>query len=193
MLLRDLTIVAIDFETTGQVKHHTNLPWQLGAVVFRGAQILPEPRISLFLRVPDDHPFNPYTPGRWAELRETLAQAPSLPELWPQLAPWLTGHPLAAHNAPTERKMLRQAFPLQPFDCWIDTLRLARAAYPNLPSYALSDLLDSLELTPRAQALCPALAPHDACYDAVACALLLEHILALPQWHNLELEHLDSI
>jgi DNA polymerase-3 subunit epsilon len=95
---------------------------------------------------------------------------------------------LAAHNVPVERSVLCRHFPLHQFGPWIDTLKLARGAFPDLRSKSLSELLDALSLTARVRALCPGLEPHDACYDAVGCACILEHFLSLPGWRDLEVE-----
>ena len=89
---------------------------------------------------------------------------------------------MAAHNAATERKYLQQAFPLHRCGPWIDTLKLARIAYPRLPSHALEDLATALRLTGQVQAACPGREPHDAVYDAVACAVLLVHLLGQDGW-----------
>lgn len=80
--------------------------------------------------------------------------------------------------------------PMHRLGPWIDTLALTRYAYPSLKSKALDDVLAALGLTARAQSLCPGLAPHDALYDAVACALLLEHFLNLPGWQDVTLQAL---
>ncbi|MBI9021452.1 MAG: hypothetical protein JEZ10_09405, partial [Verrucomicrobia bacterium] len=49
----------------------------------------------------------------------------------------------------------------------------------------LGDLIAGLNLEPRVRELCPRGEAHDALYDAVACAVLLEKILALPGWERL--------
>lgn len=193
MLARDVNIVAIDFETTGQVQDQLNIPWQIGAVCIMKGLAYPKYRLSKYLRVPADYHFNPYTPGRWAELRNVLAECSSLQEEWPVLKPWLSGHCLLAHNVPTERKMLGQAFPMHEFGPWIDTLRIVRIAYPELESHALSDVLDYLKLTDRVSEECPDLAPHDACYDAMGCAFLFEYLISLPQWHDVSVEYLAAL
>lgn len=40
---------------------------------------------------------------------------------------------------------------------------------------------------------CPGCVPHDALYDAVACALLLLHLLRQPGWETLSAEELAEI
>ena len=40
---------------------------------------------------------------------------------------------------------------------------------------------------------CPGRAPHDARYDATACALLLSHFLALPGWEQVTVQGLADL
>jgi DNA polymerase-3 subunit epsilon len=191
MLAREAEFVIIDFESTGSVEGYPVEPWQIGLVFFAKGSLAAECRYTSLLRV-GDRPFNPYAPGRHAVLRDELARAPGLGDLWPALRPWLTGRPLVAHNTSTERKFLGEAFPLHPLGPWVDTLDLARRAYPQLRSHKLEDLTDRLGLTARIAELCPDLAPHDALYDAVASGTLLEHILALPTWQHATLTDVTS-
>ncbi len=190
MRVCEVDIVAIDFETTGVVPGFPEEPWQIGLAFVQAGHLAPGYRLASPLRIESGRPFNAYAPGRHASLRNELAAAPSLPELWPQLAPWLQGRPLLAHNAAVEKKMLAQAFPLHHFGPWIDTLALARQAFPKAKSHKLEDLLDTLCLTAKVEAVCPGLQPHDALFDAVGAGLLLESLLALPRWRDLSLDHL---
>ena len=183
-------ITVLDFETTGAVRGWPVEPWQVGMVRLRHGCVAVEDRLESLLRVSGDRPFNPRAPGRHARLRHELAQAPDLPSLWPELACWVTGVPLAAHNVGTERGVLERAAPLHCFGPWIDTLRLTRRAYPQLASCALEDVVAALQLQPRLDALIAGRAPHDALYDAVACALLLEHFLSLPGWRDVTVQAL---
>lgn len=180
-------LVAIDFESTGSVAEYANEPWQIGLLFIAAGKPSAEVAFTSLLRV-GERPFNPYAPGRHAALREDLAQAPSLLDLWPTLNRWLLGRPLVAHNAATEKKMLEEAFPLHQFGPWIDTLELARMAYPRAATHKLEDLIDLLGLYEDVATLCPGRAPHDALFDAAACAVLLAHILALPHWHGVTMD-----
>ena len=186
---------SIDFETTGSVPGFRVEPWQIGLFAAEeGRPFAPEDVSGSWLRIDAKRPFNRYAPGRHAQLREVLADSPSLPDLLPGLAPLLTGRPLVAHNAGTERAMLADAFPMHRFGPWIDTLKLARRAWPGRPSYALEDLVPALGLDAAVSALCPAgWGPHDARYDAVAAAVLLRHLLAQPGWGGLGLDDLLGI
>jgi DNA polymerase III subunit epsilon len=187
-LLSCTEAVAIDFETTGYAPEAMNAPWQIGLVVISQGRVDMSRSFQSLLRVGEEHAFNPYTPGRWAQLRHELAQAPTLQELWPELRPLLQEKVLVAHHAPTERGILAQEFPLQSFGPWVDTLAVAKAAYPKCRNYKLENLAPTLGLLPTLQQKCPGLAPHDAFYDAVACATLLETVLTAPGWKDLTLE-----
>ena len=167
-----MTYISLDFETTGTVRGWQNEPWQLGLVAVTDGRPVPESRWETFFHVPADRPFSPRAPGRWAELRETLAQAPDFAEAWPEIFDRLAGRPLVAHNAATERTILEKRAPLTPFGPWNDTLALVRARWPRLPSYALGDLIATFGLTSEVDALCPGRTWHDALYDACAGAVL---------------------
>ena len=183
---------AIDFETTGSVPGFPNEPWQVGVLAVPAAAEEPPAAFDSLLRIDPARPFNRYAPGRHAKLREELAAAPPLPSLWPRLAPLLAG-PVVAHNAGTERSLLQASAPLHVPGPWIDTLALARRAWPAAPSHALEDLVPALGLLPRLQALLPGREPHDALYDAVACALLLLHLLDQPGWGSLSPAELAAV
>ena len=191
--LSQLEVVAIDFETTGCAPGVLNVPWQIGLVVISQGRVDMARSFCSYLHVSQDHAFNPYTPERWAQLRQILDESPTLPELWPQLREFLAGRPLVAHHAPTERTLLAQEFPMQAFGPWIDTLAVARQAYPAQRDFKLENLIPKLGMGAIQQERCPGLAPHDAFYDAVACATLLETVLAAPGWHELSLEQFSSL
>ena len=186
---RHTVITALDFEGTGAVQGHPDEPWQIGMVTLREGRMVPGSAFGSLLRV-GDRPFNRYAPGRHAQLRGQLRAAPTLPALWPVLRPRLEGVVTAAHHAATEARYLTGAFPLHPPGSWIDTLKLARIAYPGLPSYKLEDLISRLGLVGRALEAAPDGEPHDALFDAAGCAALLEHLLELPGWHDVTIEAL---
>ena len=176
----DLEITVLDYESTGVFAGYPNEPWQIGMVSLKAGKVVLDSMFGSLLRVDAGRPFNPHAPGRHAMLRNEIAEAPAPQDLWPQIKPRLLGRPLCAHNAATEKKFLRAMAPMHTFGPWIDTLRIARRVWPDGSSYSLGDLVAGLDLKPRVDALCPELAVHDALYDAVASAMLLEHLLGQP-------------
>ena len=187
MKARDVLLTVLDFESTGAVAGHADEPWQVGMVELQAGRVTGRYHES-YLRVAAARPFNPYAPGRHAELRGVLAAAPPPAELWPVWRPWLEGHPLAAHNIGTEKKFLQRVAPLHEFGPWIDTLKLARRVRPDLAGHALADVCAA-----RLRELCPGRDWHDALFDAFASALVLEHCLALPGWEDVGLEALAAL
>lgn len=167
----------LDFETTGVVKGWPNEPWQLGIVQIENGVVLPETKWETLFRV-GDRPFSPRAVGRYAEMREELASAPTPMELWPEISKRLCGTPLVAHNCSTERTVLAKMAPMTQFGPWIDTLAYARARYPKLPSHALGDLIDAFGAREEVETLCPGREWHDALYDACACAVLAARFMS---------------
>lgn len=178
--LQNAAFTAVDFETTGSVPGWPNEPWQIGLYSFStDPSALGGECFSSFLRVSRDRPFNRFAPGRHASLRDVLAEAPSLADVWEEVAPRMRGRPVVAHNAGTERTLLRKAAPLDRFGPWVDTLAIARRVLPGRASYALEDIIPDLGLEGAVRrAAPPGAAPHDALYDAIACGELLRHFVA---------------
>lgn len=173
------TFCAIDFETTGAVEDYPVEPWQVGVVVWTPGDtpVLWESTLRVGPR-----PFHPNAPGRHAQIRAELEQSPSLSECLPRLRQLCGGRPLVAHNAATELACFRREVPLEAFGPWVDTLKLARAAWPLFPSHSLEALLEGFKLTERVLQALPGRAPHDALYDALGSAVLLDYLLSCPGW-----------
>ncbi len=182
--------MAVDFETTGTVPGYPDLPWQVGIVPIRGGQPDMDGAVDGLLHVPLERPFNPMAPGSWRLVRDKLAAAPTLSDQLPALRSSLLGVTLVAHNAATEKKVLRQAWPLQRPGPWIDTLVLARQAFPSLATHDLVSVICHAGLEAEVAALVPGRAPHDALYDAAACAVLFCFLLQQPSWSGLHVEEL---
>jgi len=186
----DTEITVLDYESTGSLAGYANEPWQIGMVSLKGGKVDAGSMFGSLLRVDANRPFNPHAPGRHSLLRNEIAEAPTQQELWPKIKHRLTDHPLCAHNVATEKKFTRAVAPMHRFGPWIDTLRIARKAWPGCPSYALGDLVAMLGLTTEVVALCPGREAHDALYDAVASAKLLEYLLEQPGWGNVTIAEL---
>lgn len=136
-----MEFVALDFETTGYENGGTNEPWQLGIARVVNLRIV-ETKEFFFK---DDF----------------LARF----EEW---APHLKGKRLVAHNIACEKTILTRTAPLTKWGPWVDTMKLAKARYPKMPSYALGDLCETFGCVPEMAGR----TWHDGLYDAVACAYL---------------------
>ncbi len=173
-----LCFAAIDFETTGAVPGWPVEPWQVAVV---RVDLAGERKWESLLRV-GPRPFHPRAPGRHAALREELARAPSLLECLDELREFCGGLPLVGHNVATEQKCLREAAPMERFGPWIDTLKVSRAAWPALRSHALEDVLMATGLLQSLQEELPGRGAHDALFDALGSARLLQHVASQPGW-----------
>ena len=143
-----MDFVAIDFETTGYDSGGKNEPWQLGAAIVSDFKIIETH--EWFFGTPLTPDFEPLT------------------DQWESFYPVLAGKRLVAHNIACEKTILTRIAPLTKWGPWVDTLKLAKARYPKLPSYALGDLCEMFGCVPQM----PGRTWHDGLYDAVACAML---------------------
>ncbi|MEI6891384.1 MAG: 3'-5' exonuclease [Pontiella sp.] len=193
MAIFNARITVLDYETTGSVRGFPTEPWQIGMVTLDGGKVDSDSMFESLLRVDAHRPFNPHVPGRHAVLRHEIAAAPAPQELWLRIRSRLTDVPLCAHNVGTEKKFTRAMAPMHPFGNWIDTLRIARKVWPGCASYALDDLVVLFDLKSGVDALCEGKEAHDALYDAVASAKLLEYLLAQPGWGGITLGELAGM
>lgn len=165
---------AIDFESAGASRGRTDVPVQIAISRWTPGNGLGETFCS-FLAT--DQPITWSARKVHGITSADLAGAPSLLSLWPEIKRLLAGRVIVAHGHGTEKRFLR-AFPGHPFGPWIDTLHLYRAAWPDLPSFALSDLCDQFGLTETLKRAHGKRHWHDALFDACASALLLDHLVA---------------
>lgn len=175
-LASETTFAAIDFESAGFDQGGTDVPVQIGIAI-----MTPDLEISR-----DDF-FTSYLASdqkvTWAARKvhgisdDDLVGAPPLLQLWPQINSRLRGRCLIAHGSGTERRFLR-TFPMHGFKTWVDTLRVAHAAYPEIGDHSLGSLCDALGLSPEVDELCPERRWHDALYDAIASLVLLRKIIS---------------
>ena len=172
-LLHQCLFTAIDFESAGAAPGMTDTPVQIGLMSWS----LEGGHADAFVsHLHTDRPI------QWSARKvhgigpEDLANAPTLLSLWPELKKRLAGAVVVAHGKGTEKRFLR-AFPGHGFGPWIDTLLLARAAWPDLPDHSLGSICDQLALTDQVRALVPKKSWHDALFDAAASLVLLSHLI----------------
>jgi DNA polymerase-3 subunit epsilon len=174
MLIGDSRFTAIDFESAGAARGRTDVPVQVGLASWTAREGHGGTFVSYLAAD---------TPITWAARKvhgirdEDLVSAPSLLALWPEVKQRLAGAAVVAHGKGTEKRFLR-AFPGHGFGPWIDTLLLARAAWPDLPDHSLSALCESRGLSATVAGMLPGRRWHDALYDALASLVLLDDLVA---------------
>lgn len=172
-LIRQCRFTAIDFESAGAARGQTDSPVQVGLASWSADGGHGDSFVSYLFT---DQPV------LWSARKvhgigtEHLTDAPSLLSLWPELKRRLAGAVVVAHGKGTEKRFLR-AFPGHGFGPWIDTLLLARAAWPDLSDHSLGALNERLGLTAAVRTLVPAKSWHDALFDSVASLVLLAHLI----------------
>ena len=174
MILAGTPFAAIDFESAGASKGSTDVPVQIGIATMRGARGGLEGKFTTYLA--SEQPII-WSAQKVHGIRTSdLTGAPRLLELWPRISPLLQHRWIVAHGAATERRFLR-AFPFHGFGPWVDTLKLSRAVWPDLPSHALRGVIRALDLEPEMASLHPEFRWHDALSDAIASLVLLRKIV----------------
>ena len=172
-LIRHCRFTAIDFESAGAARGMTDSPVQVGLACWSLDAGYGDAFVSYLCT---DQPV------QWSARKvhgigpEHLADAPSLLSLWPELKRRLAGAVVVAHGKGTEKRFLR-TFPGHGFGPWIDTLLLARAAWPDAGDHSLGALCESRGLTAAVQAMVPGKSWHDALFDAAASLVLLDHLI----------------
>jgi DNA polymerase-3 subunit epsilon len=184
-VIKQATFTAIDFESAGTSAGDTDTPVQIGTATWS----LSDPALESNL-LSDTWTSYIHTDRKitWAAqqvhgiTKEQLSDAPMLMLLWPDIKRRLGGNVVVAHGHGTEKRFLR-AFPAHGFGPWVDTLHLARAAYPTLSDYSLGSLCSTLGLEEEISSLSATASPshnitwHDALYDSIASIALLRHII----------------
>lgn len=172
-LIRHCRFTAIDFESAGAARGKTDRPVQVGLACWSLDHGHADSFVS-YLHTTETI--------QWSARKvhgigpEQLADAPSLLMLWPEFKKRLAGAAVVAHGKGTEKRFLR-AFPGHGFGPWLDTLLLARAAWPALPDHSLGAVCDALKLTAAIREAVPEKSWHDALFDSVASLMLLAHLI----------------
>jgi len=158
--VKDVTFVAFDCETTGLVAPQDRIV-ELGAVKFRGGRVLAE-----FGELVNPGRDIPAAATDVSGINNEMVQGkPSIAEVLPRFLAFIDSAVLLAHNADFDMGFLRAAAHAvgldSPGNLIIDTIKLAKKAYPGLPSYSLQPLVEKLRL--------PANTAHRALDDAIQC------------------------
>jgi DNA polymerase III subunit epsilon len=171
--ISQLRFTAIDFESAGAARGMTDSPVQIGLASWSLGGGHRDPFVSYL---------HTEQPIHWSARKvhgigpADLADAPPLLSLWPELKRRLAGAAVVAHGKGTEKRFLR-AFPGHGFGPWVDTLLVARAAWPDLPDHSLGALCEARGLSATVRELVAGRDWHDALFDAVASLVLLAHVI----------------
>lgn len=169
--IKDASLTAIDFESTGERHGWGAVPVQVGMASLEQLNILPNTFFRSYVQVSG---FFSKTSSQCENTSQ--CETPTLLSLWPTFEQHLRGRYLVAHGRGTEKRFLR-AFPLHGLGPWIDTLALTRAMVPGLSSYQLSDLISYFGLTQELEKWLPDFCWHEALSDALASLILLLHLV----------------
>lgn len=173
MLICDSIFTAIDFESAGSEAGQTDSPIQVGTVSWNTRDKITDQWTS-YIRTEQQVTWK--AQKIHGITNAELLDAPAFLSLWPAIKQRLESRVIVAHSHGTEKRFLR-AFPGHNFGPWIDTLSLARAAYPEMKKHSLSYLCDSFDLTPSIQKSLPEMQWHHALFDAMGSIALLSHIV----------------
>ncbi len=150
--LRDVTLVVIDFEYTTPVGAAPGpIEVAVQAVRARDEKLERTTAWESLMRPPADAPLTAFDSAQTGITPAMLADQPPAGEVLAALDRRFTAGPyvLVAHHAPAEAKILsayREHCPNLARIDLIDTVRLARNRYPELPKHRLDDLLRHLSI-----------------------------------------------
>jgi DNA polymerase III subunit epsilon len=175
---RATTFAVIDFETTTP-RGHSPEPIEVAVILLRahGPGLDEVARFTRLMRPPEQAPVTPFDTSQTGITPQMVATLPPAGDVLADLDAWFTCPPpalLVAHHAPTEAGVIyhyRQHCPRLAVTHLLDTVRLARAAYPHLHSHGLDVLRNHLQL-PR-----PA-GRHRAMPDTQLTADLFRHLIS---------------
>ncbi|OSI32785.1 3'-5' exonuclease [Bradyrhizobium canariense] len=107
---------------------------------------------------------------------DDVADAPSIEDIADDVLMWIGEPPIVGHNVKIEVEILKRSMPDWTPRAAFDTLTLAKALKPGLPSYGLANLGAEFGLADKAAQL-TGQRHHSALYDATLTALILIHLL----------------
>lgn len=144
--MRTDDLVVLDFETTGLSPEGGDRVTEVAAIRIRNNRVVDqfESLVNCGVRL---HPFIIHFTGITQKM---VDGAPPPAKVMPELLKFLGGGAVVAHNASfddrffrSECRRLRMTHAVDPFIC---SIRIARRVYPDLGSYKLATLADSLGL-----------------------------------------------
>lgn len=172
---KDAPLVALDLEGTGAQDRDAEAILEIAVVpINEGRPSLDEAYTTLI------NPQRPVPRRPWISpglTNRTLADAPPLAEVEPELAARLNGRVIVGHNITVDWRLLHRRCPaIQPAGL-IDTLRLARHVDPGHKRKSLAALLEQHGLLDTVSNYAPGSQAHRALWDTIGTALLLRALI----------------
>ncbi len=166
VILRTSRFIAFDVETPNRLNNRMSA---IGISVIDGGRITE----SFFSLVDPEQDFDWFNTQLTGISEQTVAGAPTFPELWPSIEPVLSSGVLAAHNASFDMRVLRACLDHYEIDWkpWVKglcTVTIGRSVMPGI-SHKLNDMC-------RYYGIC--LDHHHADSDSRACAEILLRYMA---------------
>lgn len=162
-----MNYIGIDFEVANT--RNRNSVCSVGLVEVRDGEIVRE---YYTLINPYDE-FDPYCVAVHGITEDMVAKAPGFAEVWRDMAGWLEGRTLVAHNASFDISVLKSCLETHGLDypecTYVCSYLLSRRIWPGLPGYRLNQMAAFHKLE--------AFRHHDALEDARVAALLLQKCL----------------
>ncbi|MBE6908982.1 MAG: hypothetical protein E7474_05190 [Ruminococcaceae bacterium] len=154
--------IAFDVETPNSANDRMSA---IGVAIVEDGEIVDE---FYSLVNPETH-FDRFNISLTGITPEMVADQPTFPELWDNMAPMMEGGLLVAHNAPFDMSVLAKClryygiswYPRVKYAC---TCQMSRRAFPELPNHKLNTLCEYLHL---------GLDHHHAGSDSRACGEIL--------------------
>ncbi len=159
--IAEIDFVFFDVETTG-LDSKMNRIIEIGAIKMRGSQILGE--YSKLIN-PDCE-----IPAKITEItrisQDMVRNQPVFSEICREFLDFCKNTVMVAHNADFDRLFLYEEIKRSMYDClpfdWIDTVKLARVAYPHFQNHKLQTIAKNLEIDTGSA--------HRAKDDAITCS-----------------------
>ncbi|MEV6278653.1 3'-5' exonuclease [Nocardia sp. NPDC051832] len=137
-VLRGHDIAVVDVESNG---HYPPEIIEIAIIPVTGATVGAEEILAC--RIRPQHPIVPFVTHHVHGIgNKDVFSCPAWKMIAPAVDRALDGRTVVAHNAPAAYRTLTQHLPEWKPPLVLDTLRLAKAVSPDLPSYALDALLD---------------------------------------------------
>lgn len=189
---RTTCLLVVDFETVTP-KGYPPEPIEVAVQALRvsDGQLAPAGQWAALMRPPPHAPLTPFDTDQTGITSAMLAGQPDAPTVLAGLDRRFDAPPylLVAQHAPTEGGVLylyREACPFLATVDLLDTVRLARLAYPGLPSHGLDALIGHLGLTRPPER-------HRAAADVATTVTVLTRILDTGRWSSLRELRRDAL